>query len=488
MAHCPENLASVPCRVCVMLVVVLQAVFGCGVTLGSQRDLNSVKAFARHTMSTPRPCQLAWQEAEFGVLICYELHTFSPERYRQGQARIKPIEDVNQFNPTDLDTDQWIRAARDAGATFAILTASHESGFRLWQSDVNPYCLKAVTWGAGKRDLVAEFAASCRRYGIQPGIYLGTRWNAQLGVYDFKITERSTISQAAYNRLIEQEVEEVCTRYGRWFEFWFDGGAHGPEQGGPDVLSIVQKYQPQAVFYHNLQRADARWGGSETGTVPYPCWATFPYRSTGAGETARKHVSENGFALLKHGDPNGAYWMPAMSDAPLRGYQGHEWFWEPGDERLIYPLDRLIDMYYRSVGHNSTLILGITPDISGRLPQADVTRLRELGDAIRSIFSQPLATTSGSGTCLELMFEEETTFDHVVIQEDIRHGERVRGYKLEVKRNGCWEPLAQGTCIGHKRLHRFPPSKAYGLRLTIESSTATPLIKKLAAYYAPTVE
>ena len=121
---------------------------------------------------TPRACQLAWQEAEFGVLVCYELHTFNPGRYRQGRTRITPIEDANQFDPTRLDTDQWIKAAKDAGATFAILTASHESGFRLWQSDVNPYCLKAVQWGDGKRDLVEEFVGSCRKYDIQY-IFLG---------------------------------------------------------------------------------------------------------------------------------------------------------------------------------------------------------------------------------------------------------------------------------------------------------------------------
>ena len=118
-------------------------------------------------MPRPRPCQLAWQAAEFGVLVCYELHTFNPGRYRQSQARVTPITDVNQFNPTHLDTDQWIRAVRDAGARFAILTASHESGFRLWQSEVNPYCLKAVKWGQGKRDIVREFVTSCRKYGIK---------------------------------------------------------------------------------------------------------------------------------------------------------------------------------------------------------------------------------------------------------------------------------------------------------------------------------
>jgi alpha-L-fucosidase len=435
-------------------------------------------------MPLPRPCQLAWQQAEFGVLVCYELHAFGPGRYRQGRARVTPITDVNQFNPTRLDTDQWIRAVRDAGAHFAILTASHESGFRLWQSEVNPYCLKAVTWGQGKRDLVREFATSCRKYGIKPGIYLGTRWNAQLGVYDFKVTERSRISQAAYNRLIEREVEEICTRYGNWFEFWFDGGAHGPDQGGPDVLSLVETHQPQAVFYHNLQRADARWGGSESGTVPYPCWATFPYRSTGAGESAAKEISKNGFALLKHGDPNGAYWMPAMSDAPLRGHGGHEWFWEPDDEHLIYPLDKLVDMYDRSVGHNSTLILGIAPDTKGLLPEADVRRLQALGQEIRRTFSNPIGATTGSGYEIEFRFNDDTEFDTVVIQEDIQYGERVRAYDLQILRDGAWHPLATGTCIGHKRIHRLPRARAQAMSLIVHQAIGRPLIKQLAIYLA----
>ncbi len=436
----------------------------------------------RHDLPKPTSAQLAWQEAELGVLVCYELHTFSKGHYNQRQARITPIQDADQFNPINLDTDQWIRAVKQAGARFAILTASHESGFRLWQSDANPYCLKRIKWGDGKRDIVREFITSCRKYDIKPGIYLGTRWNAQLGVYDFKVTERSTISQDAYNRLIEKEVEEICTRYGDWFQFWFDGGAHGPKQGGPDVLSRVEKFQPRAVFYHNLQRADARWGGSESGTVPYPCWATFPYRSTGAGETAAKEVSKNGFALLKHGDPNGTYWMPAMSDAPLRGHGGHEWFWEPGDEPLIYPLDKLVDMYHQSVGHNSTLILGITPDTNGLLPEADVTRLQELGQEIRRVYNHPLAKTSGSGYQIVLNLNEKTQFDTVVIQEDIQQGERVRAYSLEIRQEGTWQPLAAGTCIGHKRIHRLPLQKAEAVRLTLHQATAKPVIRQLAVY------
>lgn len=435
----------------------------------------------------PTEVQLGWQQARFGVLVSYELHTFVEGRYVQRKARVTPIEDVDLFSPDELDTDQWIRAVKAAGARFAILTASHESGFRLWQSDANPYCLGAVKWGEGERDLVAEFHASCLEHGILPGIYVGTRWNAQLGVYDFAVTERSTITQEEYNRLIEREVEELCTRYGDWFEFWFDGGAHGPDQGGPDLLPIVEKHQPNAVFYHNLQRADARWGGSESGTVPYPCWATFPFPVTGAGESARAAIAKDGFRLLKTGDPDGAYWLPAMSDAPLRGHGGHEWFWEPGDEKLLQPLDKLVDMYCRSVGHNSTLILGITPDTRGLLPEADCERLGELGEALEKLFAKPVAElVIAEGTTVELPLAEFSELDLVVLQEDIRFGERVRRYELQVRSDGEWRTIGEGSCIGHERIHRLEsPAKGDALRVVVTEARATPRLRRVAAYADP---
>ena len=108
----------------------------------------------------PAPHQLKWHEAEMGVVFHYDLHVFDGQIYGQGNNRINPVEDYNIFNPTQLDTDQWIQAAKAAGAKFAVLTATHETGFGLWQSDVNPYCLKAVKWRDGKGDVVRDFVAS----------------------------------------------------------------------------------------------------------------------------------------------------------------------------------------------------------------------------------------------------------------------------------------------------------------------------------------
>jgi len=437
------------------------------------------------SLPRPRPAQLRWQEAAFGVVFHYDLHTCADGRYVQSVNRVTPFTSTDHFSPDELDTDQWVRAAKAAGARFAILTASHETGFRLWRSEANPFSLRSVEWGGGERDIVAEFHASCLRYGLLPGVYLGTRWNAKLGVQDFRVTERSTITQEQYNHLIEREVEEICTNYGEWFELWFDGGAHGPEQGGPDLLPIVERHQPQALFYHGLQRADARWGGSESGTVPYPCWATFPYPVTGAGESARAEIAANDFALLKHGDPDGGYWLPAMSDAPLRGHGGHEWFWEPGDETLLWPLEDLVDMYCRSVGHNSTLILGLTPDDRGLLPEADVARLHELGAVLEQRFGHPLARIEPTqeGAVVTLALPEERAFDTVVIQEDIRHGERCRRYGLELRRDGEWQEIGAGTCIGHERIQRLNgPVRGTELRLVVRESVATPRIRLLSVH------
>lgn len=274
-------------------------------------------------------------------------------------------------------------------------------------------------------------------------------------------------------------VTELCTRYGDLFEIWFDGGADHPDNGAPDVLPIVKKYQPNCVFYHNLQLAEARWGGSESGTVPYPCWSTFPNSYSHGGDTPDETRK-----LLQHGDPNGKYWMPAMSDAPLRGYNGrHEWFWEPGDEEHIFPLTDLVKMYYGSVGHNSTLILGLTPDSNGLLPEPDVKRLKEWGDEIKRQFSNPIAKTMGEGNRLELVLPSEQKINTLVIQEDIKQGERIREYEIQAKVNGKWKTIGTGSCVGHKRIQTFNPVSASKIRLVISSSLAQAYIKNLSVYY-----
>ncbi len=446
--------------------------------------LCTVVCVAQPHLPKPTASQLAWQNAEMGVVFHYDLHVFDGKVYGQGYNRINPIEDYNIFNPTHLNTDQWIEAAKAAGAKFAILTATHETGFALWQSDVNPYCLKAVKWQDGKGDVVRDFVNSCRKYGIKPGIYIGIRWNSLLGIHNFRAEGEGEFArnrQEWYKRLCEKMVTEICTRYGDLFMIWFDGGADDPKGLGPDVEPIVNKYQPQCLFYHNVNRADIRWGGSETGAVGYPCWSTFPtpYSHSNATEGVQNYEE-----LLAHGDPNGAHWMPAMADTPLRGYNGrHEWFWEPGDDnRAVNPLDRLMDIYEKSVGRNATLVVGLTPNPDGLLPEGDVNRLKEWGEEIQHRYGQPLASVSGNRKQLTLSLPRKQTVDTYVLQEDLSQGERIRAYRIEAKVDGRWKTVAQGTAVGNKRIERFEPVQASALRVRVEESIGEPVISNFSAF------
>jgi len=435
------------------------------------------------TLPLPNSRQIAWQEAELGVVFHYDLNVFDTSKYVQSDNRVRPIPDYNIFNPVHLDVEQWVEAAKAAGARFALLTATHETGFALYQSDVNPYCMKALKWREGKGDIVKDFVDACRKHHIKPGIYIGIRWNSFFGVHDFRVDGKSDgamkkYRQAYYNSMVEGMVTEICTRYGPLFEIWFDGGASSPGKGAPDVLPIVKKYQPDCLFYHNDQLAEARWGGSESGKMPYPSWSTFAYRSTGTGEGTIKGLSKNNYALLKEGDVDGTFWMPAMADAPLRGYNGrHEWFWEPGDEAHIFPLKELMEIYYNSVGHNATLIMGLTPDNIGLLPQSDVQRLQEWGNEIKKRFHQPLASTSGKGKIIELKLNKETAINQIVIQEKIALGHRVRSFHIQAKQKGKWTTINSGTAIGHKYIWLSNTSfNTKNIRLLIDRSIDTPEI------------
>lgn len=431
----------------------------------------------------PNQRQLAWQRAEFGVVFHYDLHVFGGKRYNQRENRVSPVPDYNIFNPIDLDVEQWVLTAKAAGARFAILTATHETGFALFQSDYNPYSLKAVKWGEGKRDIVREFIDACRKHGLEPGIYLGIRWNSFFGVHDFVVDGEEGVMQKNrqryYNKMVEGMVTEICTNYGTLFKIWFDGGASHPKKGAPNVLPIVQKYQPNCLFYHNDQLAEARWGGSETGTVGYPCWSTFPFAYTGSGESAPAGIAANGYALLKHGDPSGTYWMPAMSDAPLRGYGGrHEWFWEPNDEKHIFPLENLVDMYYKSVGRNSTLILGLTPGPDGLMPKQDVVRMKEFGEEIKRRFDQPIYSMEGEGNTVEINLSKVNAINQIVLQENIANGENVRRFVVEAGVKGKWETLVEGQSIGQKYIFVLPKEiKSKNFRVRITEASGTPELK-----------
>jgi alpha-L-fucosidase len=181
--------------------------------------------------------------------------------------------------------------------------------------------------------------------------------------------------------------------------------------------------------------------------------------------------------------PNGTIWSPGMVDVPLRGDNKiHNWFWAPDQDHAVYSREKLVDIYYKSVGRNANLLIGavVTPD--GLVPAHDIQRLKEFGDEIKSRFGKPLAKTKGTGKVVQLNFSQNQKVNHVIIQEDISQGERVRNYTLEGLVDGNWKPISTGESIGHKRIEQFSDMICKSIRLNIHNQIAEPKIRNLSAF------
>ena len=168
-----------------------------------------------------------------------------------------------------------------------------------------------------------------------------------------------------------------------------------------------------------------------------------------------------------------------MALAPLRD---HDWFYRPGREDRIYPLNDLVHMYEHSVGLNANLILGITPDRRGLVPEADVKRMAELGEVIHRQFTPGQWKTSGEGETVTLSLPSPVEIKRAIIMEEIEHGQRIRSFVLEVQTPDLrWQTLRTGESIGHKRIVSFDPVRAVALRLRAPDAVAVPRIRLLAA-------
>lgn len=423
----------------------------------------------------PNQIQKNWADAEIGVLIHFDMPVFKPD-YNFRQWGTHP--DASVFNPTELNTDQWLEAATKLGAKYAVLVAKHCSGFSLWPTAAHEYSIKNSPWKNGKGDIVKDFIASCKKYGLKPGIYASTTANGYLYVDNpGKVQEGGPVTQEEYNKIVTQQLTELWSNYGDLFEIWFDGGVLSKDQGGADVLSLVQKLQPNAVAFQgpyghpNL----VRWVGNEEGVAPYPCWATADSTTNADGTTVINGLN---------GNPEAAFWCPGEADFTLRwnsSFQGG-WFWGEDQDSMIFSVDELMTKYETSVGRNTNMLLGIVIDKRGLVPDADMKRIEEFGNAIKRMYSSPLADVSGSGNVYEIQLEKPSVIDRIILQEDISKGERVLSYKVTGEHDGKWTELCSGTNIGHKRIERFDAQIISRLKLEIMDSKAEPYISHFKAF------
>lgn len=415
--------------------------------------------------------QLEFLDWEFGVFFHFGIRSFYPG-HRDWDGLDMPAEG---FTPDQLDCDQWITAAKDAGATYAILTCKHHDGFSLWPSAYSQYSVANTPWKQGKGDVVREFTDACRRHGLKVGLYYSP---AQWGDHAIPFS-----CAKEYDDYFIHQISELLTNYGKIDYLWFDGcGSEGHEYDKPRIVKEIGRLQPDILTFCDPEWSPGvRWVGNEDG-----------YASLHNPLT----VSSTDFSILAKEEQalSCAMFLPSECDARIRT----TWFHDHNED-TIKSAEELFGMYEMSVGHGSNFLLNIGPDNRGLLPEKDVARLHELGEKLRRVFEHPLPYTNPeqNGDLYTICHPEATTDDWqiprkerlsncLMIKEDLAHGQAVTGFRvwgyLPMNQNKKIL-LFMGTTIGHKLLCRFGAIRASRFELEITESTGAHTISEMKALY-----
>jgi alpha-L-fucosidase len=410
----------------------------------------------------PSERQLAWQQLEFIGFAHFGVNTFTDREWGDGK------ESEAVFNPTDFDADQWAQVWKDAGMKLLILTCKHHDGFCLWPSKYTEHSVKNSPWRGGKGDVVREVADACRKAGIRFGVYLSP-WDRNNPEYG---------NSPVYNECFRNQLRELMTNYGEISEVWFDGacgeGPNGKKQNYDfdSYYAIIRDLQPQAVIA--IRGPDVRWVGNETGVARETEWS----------------VQRRG---------GKAIWYPAECDVSIRP----GWFYHASQDSKVKSLAKLIDIYFKSVGRNSVLLLNIPPDRRGLIHENDHARLKELRAWVDAMYAQDFAqgakgteakvlTDADQSTVWQAKAPSETVldlakpavFNVVELREDIARGQHVEEFVVEGEIDGQWREIAKGTTIGYRRLLRIETATTSRVRVRIMKSRGGFLLSAVALYRA----
>ncbi|WP_330299856.1 alpha-L-fucosidase [Streptomyces sp. NBC_00503] len=380
----------------------------------------------------PTPAQLAWQRGGFGLFLHFGINTFNGREWSDGTL------DPATFDPTALDTRQWVRTAVAAGARYVVLTAKHHDGFCLWPTATTAYSVASSPWRDGRGDVVAELAEACREADIGLGLYLSP-WDRNAPCYE---------DPGAYDAFYLEQLTELCTQYGPLYELWFDGaGSEGRTYDWDAVTAVIAEHQPDAMVF-NMGSPTIRWIGNEDGLAADPCRYTV--------DTTGISIYDDGAAPLGR-----ARYLPPECDVPIRGH----WFWQPDDLHTLKSRDHLLAIWYRSLGLGAGLLLNVPPDRTGRIDPADRARLLEFTTEVQRSFARPFVPrlATGPGGTVEARFTRPVVLDHLELNEELTDGQFISGHEILVD----GEVIASGRTVGVRRIHAFPPVEVTKLSIRL---------------------
>lgn len=458
-------------------------------------------------LPVPEPKQVEWQQMETYAFIHFGLNTFNDREWGYGDT------DPKTFNPTNLDCEQWAQTLVKAGMKGVILTAKHHDGFCLWPFEGTDYSVKNSPWKNGQGNVVKELSEACKKYGLKFAVYLSP-WDRHQANY----------GTPEYLPYFYAQLHDLLTNYGPVFEVWFDGanGGDGWYGGAKDIRTIDRKnyynypriyemldsIQPQAIIFSD-GGPGCRWVGNEKGFAGATNWSFLR-----EGEV---HPGYEKSYELQYGHADGNQWVPAECDVSIRP----GWFYHPEEDDRVKSPDQLVDLYYRSVGHNATLLLNFPVDRRGLIhpvDSANAVRFHEMiqqqlktnlvagmtpkvsnergGDFVASAltddnFDTYWATKDGVTTAdIEFSFDTPTRMNRMMLQEYIPLGQRVKAFVVEYLDKDTWLPVKlneETTTIGYKRLLRFETVETKGIRIRITDARGPLCLSNVGVYDAGNV-
>ena len=443
--------------------------------------------------AVPTEEQVNYQKEELTAFIHFGVNTFTGREWGDGG------ENPEIFNPKNLDADQWVKVLADAGFGRVILTAKHHDGFCLWNSKYTKHSVASSPWKNGKGDVVKEVSEACGKYNIKFGVYLSP-WDQNSEHY-------GEGNGGDYNKFYMNQLRELLTSYGPIAELWMDGAKGSnvkQEYNFEEWFALIKELQPECLIF-SPQGPDIRWIGNEKGYAGEPCWSTI--------DIEKMKERENP-TYLNNGEEGGPDWVVGESDVSIRP----GWFYHESQDNEVKSLEKMMDIYFKSIGRNSVLLLNVPPNKEGKLHENDVNRLKEFGETIKKIFKDDLALNkkvtvdsfankdekygaskivdgnydtywapdkgSKTGT-IEIDLGESKEFDVISLQEYIPLGQRVSSFNVEVLQGEIWNKVYEGKTIGYKRLIRMAPIKGGKIRINITDSLEVPLINNVGIYKQP---
>lgn len=467
--------------------------------------------------AVPDANQYKYQKDELAAFCHFGPNTFNEVEWGEHYGDKAP-EEIFKLEE-DFDADTLAESVKDAGFKKIIVTAKHHDGFCIWASGHTTYDVAETSYKNGEGDILEEISAACTKYNLDMGLYLSP-WDIHDPSYGYYDENRQPTDKEHdaldYNEYYDNQLKEILSdsKYGNdghFVEVWMDGakgsGANAQEYDFARWFKTIQTYEGKAAGFEAdcmLFGAGAyttvRWIGNESGFANEETW------SKSRVNYDKNTIDSNHRGEYSIGYRDGNQWTVPECDARITS----GWFWG-NTKKTPKSIADLADMYFRSVGHNGTMLLNIPPNDKGTVDDTILDRVQEFGENVSETFGTNLALDAavyatevrGNDTAFKpsnvldskadtywtmnddteegsLIFDlgKSKTFDIVSIEEAIQFGQRIEGFKVEY-RNGdsdSWKTFGQGTTVGGKRLSRSSAVKADQLKITVTSSPGKPTI------------